>query len=141
MDSSRSEMHDVLHDLFKESHHDGAGSRQAGGSGQGQGQGYPHWMMDMPGGSGAQYTSSHKLHAGSFCNKTPPVSKILQSIFFQPTHISVAQTSPPPTPQSRASSRTRAKVRTQDQVAQSQSPVMAPGSTPSPQAPDVAAFE
>ena len=74
-------MHDVLHDLFKESHHDEAGSRQAGGSGQGQGQGYPHWMMDMPGGSGAQYTSSHQLHAGSFCNKTP-VSKILQSIFF-----------------------------------------------------------
>ena len=93
-------MHDVLHDLFKESHHDGAGSRQAGGSGQGQG--YPHWMMDMPGASGAQYTSSHQLHAGSFCNNSPPVSEIVQSIFFQPTHISAALTSPPPTPQSRA---------------------------------------
>ena len=78
-------MHDVLHDLFKESHHDGAGSRQVGGSGQGQG--YPHWMMDMPGGSGPQYTSSHQLHAGSFCNNTRPVSEIVQSIFFQPTHI------------------------------------------------------
>lgn len=62
MDSSRTDMHDVLHDLFKESHHDGAGSRQPGGSSQGQG--YPHWMMDMPGGSGAQqYSSTHQLHA------------------------------------------------------------------------------
>ena len=62
-------MHDVLHDLFKESHHDGAGSRQAGGSGQGQG--YPHWMMDMPGGSGAQqYSTSHQQLHASFCNHT-----------------------------------------------------------------------
>lgn len=62
VDSSRTDMHDVLHDLFKESHHDGAGSRQPGGSSQGQG--YPHWMMDMPGGSGAQqYSSTHQLHA------------------------------------------------------------------------------
>jgi len=66
VDSSRSEMHDELLHLFKESHHDGVSPRQAGGSGQGQG--YPHWMMDMPGGSGTQYNNLHQLHGGTFSN-------------------------------------------------------------------------
>jgi len=61
-EASRSEMHDVLHDLFRESGHEGS---RPGGSGQGQG--YPHWMMDMPGGSGVGY-SSHQHHAATFSN-------------------------------------------------------------------------
>ena len=91
-------MHDELLHLFKESHHDGVSPRQAGGSGQGQG--YPHWMMDMPGGSGTQYNNLHQLHGGTFCNLICLSFKTtVQNPFFQPTPISEAPTSLPPTPQ------------------------------------------